>query len=306
MSAPQWPGAGQRSGRSPGLRIAVTGAAGTVGGLVARMLAPGHWVRSLTRDPDRALRAGVAGQVVGADLAELPGLKRAVAGADALLAVTFDPLGPVHDENLLAAARAGGVRHVVKLSALAVTDPDADDLITRWQRECEERLRAAGTSWTLLRPRAFMSNSLGWAASVRDEGVVRTLHGASRNSCVDPLDVARAAALSLTRPGHAGRAHALTGPGALSAVEQTEQLARGLGRPLRHEELTEEQAADAWRSRFSEPLVQALVASAERQAQGAKAQVTGGVAAVTGREPATFQEWAARHTAAFRTPALTT
>ncbi|MGW0604799.1 NAD(P)H-binding protein [Streptomyces sp. NPDC002644] len=155
---------------------------------------------------------------VEADLDGPGSLTRALTGADALLVVTFDPLRDAHDAHLLAAARRSGVRHVVKLSALAVTDPRAQDAITRWQRGCEERVRASGTSWTLLRPRAFMSNCLGWTGTVRDSGLVRTLHGGSLNSCVDPWDVAAAAARALTSARCAGRSEDRQARGGKSAV----------------------------------------------------------------------------------------
>ncbi|MFC5143293.1 NAD(P)H-binding protein [Streptomyces aureoversilis] len=283
-------------------RIVITGATGTVGSRVARLLvAAGCEVTSLTRDPARAARAGLAGRIAGADLSDRPALTKELTGADAVLMVTFDPLRPAHDANLLAAARAGGVRHVVKLSALAVTDTGAQDLITRWQRDGEELVRASGLDWTLLRPRAFMSNTLSWASSVRSRGTVRALYGDARNACIDPQDVAGTAARVLSRPGgHAGRVHALTGPQALSARDQTRQLAALLDEPVGLEELTEQQALDAWRARHPEPLAQALLASARRQHEGAKAGLTDGVARVTGRTPGTYGAWAARHAAAFR------
>ncbi|WP_234392039.1 NAD(P)H-binding protein [Streptomyces sp. WM6378] len=287
-------------GETRRMRVVVTGAAGTVGGEVARLLAPNHDVRSLTRDPARAARQGVAGHIVGADLGDPATLRHAMEGADALLLVTFDPLNPTHDANALAAARAGGVRHVVKLSAAAVCDPLAQDRITCWQRESEERVRASGLTWTLLRPRAFMSNALGWAAGVRKEGVVRALYGTSRNSCVDPQDVARAAVRSLVVRGQAGRIHALTGQQALSVREQADQLGESLQQPVCYEELTPDQALRGWRDRLGEPLARALLASAERQAAGAKEQVTDGVREATGRPPGTFRAWASRHAAAFR------
>ncbi|WNF29332.1 NAD(P)H-binding protein [Streptomyces sp. C11-1] len=283
------------------MRIALTGATGTVGSRVARLLAPQYDLRCLTRSPERAVaRLPVPGAAVEADLDDTSSLTRALAGADALLAVTFDPLRDTHDEHLLTAARRAGVRHVVKVSALAVTDPQAQDAITRWQRACEERVRASGMSWTLLRPRAFMSNCLDWTRSVRAEGVVRTLHGASANSCVDPRDVAEAAALALTSAECAGRAYALTGPAALSARQQAAQLGEVLGRPVRHEELTEAQALAVWRSRYPDALAAALLESADRQARGAKSAVDHGVREATGREPGTFRAWARRHRSAFR------
>ncbi|MFF4183017.1 NAD(P)H-binding protein [Streptomyces sp. NPDC001691] len=281
------------------MRIVVSGAGGTVGGKVASLLAPHHDVRSLTRDPERASRDGVAGEIVGADLGDPAGLRHALRGADALLLVTFDPLRPAHDANALSAARAAGVRHVVKLSAAAVSDPLAQDRITCWQRAMEEQVRASGLEWTLLRPRSFMSNALGWAAGVRKDGVIRALYGDSRNSCVDPGDVALAAARALV-DGHAGRIHTLTGPEALSVRDQADQLSEALQRPLVYEELTVDQAFSAWRDRFGELLAQALLASAELQATGAKEELADGVREATGREPGTFRDWSARHASAFR------
>ncbi|MEV0505547.1 NAD(P)H-binding protein [Streptomyces spectabilis] len=273
----------------------MAGASGTVGRLVVGMLEARYEVRALTRDPRAAARAGVGGEKVRADFGDRRSLERALAGQDALLLITSDPLRPDHDERVLRAAVRAGVGHVVKLSALAVTDPGANDVITCWQRACEERLRACGLPWTLLRPRAFMSKALGWAPSVRRQGVVRAVYGASVNACVDPADVAAVAARVLTVPGHAGRCYELTGPGPVCAREQTAVLARVLGRPLRFEELDVQEAWRLWRARYPEPYARALLESAERQRAGAKAGVSQAVRQVTGRAPADFADWARRH-----------
>ncbi|QGV80116.1 NAD(P)H-binding protein [Streptomyces ficellus] len=289
----------QRRPRPP--VVAVTGATGTVGRLVAHGLAADGAadVRLLTRDPARAARQGLPGRAVAADFGERGGLRAALEGADAVLVVTGDPLRPDHDENVLAAARAAGVRRAVKLSALAVLDPGAQDALTRWQRDNEERLRASGLEWTLLRPRAFMTNTLGWAASVRADGTVHALGGSGRNACVDPRDVADAAVRALLDPERAGDAYALTGPEPLSAREQTDVLAQILRRPLRFRELTEEQALERWRARWPEPLAQALLESARRQEAGAKAAVADGVREATGHAPRAFADWARDHAEAF-------
>ncbi|MBL1087611.1 NAD(P)H-binding protein [Streptomyces actinomycinicus] len=281
-------------------RIAVAGATGTVGRHLARLLAGTHDVRALTRSPERAARSGVGGRPVRADFGRRAGLERALEGADALFVATFDPGAPCHDEHLAAAAEAAGVRHVVKLSALAVLDTGAQDLITRWQRDCEQLWQSSGLTCTLLRARAFMSNALGWAGAVRAGEPVRTLHGDTRNACVDPADVAGVAARALTVPGHQGRAHALTGPHALSARDQVAQLSGLLRRPLVHAELSEREALDRWRARYPEPVAQAMLERVGRQVAGAKETVTQDVLRVTGRPPATFGAWARRHLADFR------
>ncbi|MEU8693449.1 SDR family oxidoreductase [Streptomyces sp. NPDC048665] len=275
--------------------IAVTGATGTVGGLVARLLADDRPVRLLARDPARAAELGIPGEAVAADFDDPASLVAALAGAHALFVVTANPLRPEHDPNLLTAARESGVRHVVKLSALAVADERADDLITRWQRRNEDLVRACGLPWTILRPRSFMSNSLAWASSIRTRGVVQAADGTSRNACVAPEDIAAVAALALTGGAGEGMTYPLTGPEALSAAEQTAVLAEVLGRPVRFVGTTPEQAYEAWSRRYPEPVAQALLHSARRQRDGAKELVDPTVEKLLGRPALTYRDWAHQH-----------
>jgi len=280
--------------------ILLTGATGTVGRLVAERLAGTGPLRLLTRDPHRVTLAGPGIEVVRGDFDDPAGLRAALVGVRSALLVTANPLAPAQDENFVAASRAAGVPQVVKLSAQAVTDPGATDLITRWQRYNEELLRASGLAWTFLRPRAFMSNTLGWARSVREEGVVRGPYGTSRNANVDPRDIADVAVRALTDPeSHAGRAYALTGPAGVTPVEQTEILGELLQRPLKFVELTEDQLLRGLLSRYPEAVAHALVESAARGQDGAKGQVEPTVAELLGRTARSYREWAAEHLAEF-------
>lgn len=275
--------------------MVVTGATGTVGGHVARLLSADHPTRLLGRSLSR-LRAVVPGtDVVSADFADQSALERGLEGARALFAVTANPLEPAHDVNLLAAARTAGVEHVVKLSALAVTDGRADDLITNWQRENEDRVRASGLAWTLLRPRSFMSNTLSWARSVRAHNTVATPQPESRNASVDPRDIAEVAVIALTTPGHEQQEYALTGPEAISPAEQCEHLAQVLARPVRCVEISLESAYTAWAQHYPEPIARALLDSARRQGDGAKQDVDPTMAKLLGRPATTYRAWATDH-----------
>ncbi|GGZ88365.1 nucleotide-diphosphate-sugar epimerase [Streptomyces plicatus] len=277
--------------------VLVTGGSGTVGGEVVRRLPAGVEVRVLARDPARVAVGGRV-RVVRGDYGDAASLRAALRGVRRAFLVTT-VVGGDQDACFVRAAADAGVEHVVKLSAAAVEDAGADDLITCWQRESEELLRSSGLAWTLLRPRSFMSNSLGWAAEVRAEGVVRELFGASLNACVDPGDVAEVAVRALTGPGHAGRAYVLTGPEAVSAVQRTARLSCVLGRPLRFEELGWEEARARWGRRYPPAVVEALLRSAVRQREGAKAGVDGTFARLVGRPARSFGQWAADHVAGF-------
>lgn len=278
--------------------ILVTGATGTVGREVVHRLARDLPVRVMAREPERV--AGTSGmrEVVRGDYGDPRSLARALEGVDRAFLVTTD-VGGDDDARFIQTARSAGVRQLVKLSAAAVEDGGAEDLITRWQRGNEEILRGSGLEWTLLRPRSFMSNTLSWADSVRTDGVVRGLYGTSANACVDPRDVAEVAVRALTEPGHAGSVHTLTGPEALTAVEQTAQLSAVLGRALRFEELDLARARAVWSARHPAALVEALLQSAERQRAGAKAGVGKTVQEVAGRPARSFKEWAGEHRAVF-------
>ncbi|HEY5835852.1 SDR family oxidoreductase, partial [Streptomyces sp.] len=278
--------------------ILLTGVTGSVGREVLRRVPADLEVRVMARDPSRVTGAPRTVQVVAGDYADAASLAGALRGVRTAFLVT-SRVGGGDDAAFVRVARQAGVRHVVKLSSAAVEDPGAHDLVTRWQRENERLLRESGMEWTFLRPRAFMSNTLSWAAAVRAEGVVRGLYGSSPNACVDPRDIAEAAVRALTEAGHAGRSHTLTGPEAISAVRQTAELADVLGVPLRYEELTPEQARAALRARHPEPVVEALLRSAERQRDGAKRRVTDTVERLTGRPAGTFRAWARDHREAF-------
>ncbi|WP_405474967.1 NAD(P)H-binding protein [Streptomyces sp. NBC_00009] len=274
--------------------ILITGATGTIGSEVVKRMSPAWPLRLMTRSPERVQAIGLSSEVIRGDYHDRSSLDVAVKGVDAALLITNNPLRD-DDSAFLRACRNGGIRHVVKMSAAAVEDEQAHDLIRRWQRRNESLLRDSGLSWTLLRPRAFMSNTLSWSHSVRSEGVVRALFGTAPNACIDPGDVAAVAMHALTEPGHNGATYTLTGPQALSAQRQTEELSRVLARPVTFEELTVAQARSQWSSRYPEPVVDALLDSALRQQDGAKTQVTSTVRDVTGRAANTFAAWCGEH-----------
>ncbi|WP_112492291.1 NmrA family NAD(P)-binding protein [Streptomyces bacillaris] len=278
--------------------ILVTGATGAVGGEVAQLLAAEGPVRILARRPERVTVHGPGVEVVAGEYADREALDRALRGIDAVFLVTNSPTEP-DDLRVATAARTAGVRHLVKLSMMAVEEPGADDFITRLQRGNEEAVRESGVPWTFVRPRTFMSNTLSWARGIASDGVVRALYGDSPVACVDPRDVAAVAVAALTGTGHEGRAYAVSGPEPITAREQTDRLSEVLGRPLRFEELPLDRAREALLAKYPRPVAEAFLESAERQRAGAKAAVVPTVEELTGRPARTFRTWASDHAESF-------
>jgi uncharacterized protein YbjT (DUF2867 family) len=154
--------------------IVLTGATGQIAPLVVRHLAAHHRVTLTSRTSRPALRRPGA-QHVFCDYDSYESLVDAFRGADVLFVVTNDPTRPDHDRNIVNAAVEASVGHIVKLSAAAVLDSAADDLITTWQRSNEERIKASGIPWTMVQPRSFMSHALAWAPSIRSSGATHAL-----------------------------------------------------------------------------------------------------------------------------------
>ncbi|MEU3831900.1 NAD(P)H-binding protein [Streptomyces microflavus] len=281
--------------------ILVTGATGAVGREVAGLLAARGPVRILARRPERVTVRGPEVDVVAGEYGDRRSLDRALRGVDAVFLVTNSPTEP-DDERVAAAAAAADVRHLVKLSMMAVEEPGADDFITRLQRGNEQAVRESGVPWTFVRPRTFMSNTLSWAKGIASDGVVRALYGDSPVACVDPRDVAAVAVATLTGTGHEGQAYAVSGPEAITAREQTARLSELLGRPLRFEELPLDRARAALLAKYPLPVAEAFLESAERQRAGAKAAVVPTVEELTGRPARTFRTWAADHAESFGGP----
>ncbi|MGW0485047.1 NAD(P)H-binding protein [Nonomuraea sp. NPDC003214] len=278
--------------------ILITGATGTIGGHVTRLLTGrGEPVRVLVRDPARA-PAGAG--VVRADYNDPRSLAAAFDGVTAaFLATAFGPALPAHDLALVEAARAAGVKKVVKLSTIPVAatggaDPGA------WHRPGERAVAAGGLAWTLLRPAGFASNSLAWAEAVRTGAPIPNFTGDGTHPVVDPRDVAAVAVAALTSPGHEGRSHDLTGPAMVSVPDQVATLARLLGRPLETVDVPAATARDQMVAAGADPVLADLAASGWAMLRdGASPGVTDTVPRILGRPAAAYATWAADHLTAF-------
>jgi uncharacterized protein YbjT (DUF2867 family) len=275
--------------------ILVTGATGNVGSEVVRaLLAAGEDVRGLVRD-GRANGVPPGAEPIVGDLNRAETVAPALKGASAVFLLS----GYAGMEQILADARAAGVRRAVLLSSSAAPGGDRSNAVARYHIESEEAVRASGLTWTFLQPRTFMTNTLQWIDELRDGDVVRAPFAGVRVATIDPRDVGAVAALALASDDHEGRTYALTGPESLLPGERVAVLGEVLGRDLRFEGQSDPEAREELSKAMPPQYVDAFMSFF---AEGTldESEVLPTVEEVTGRPPGTFREWATAHADAFR------
>ena len=196
----------------------VTGATGTVGSLVVeRLVELGHRPRIFVRDARKARgRYGDKVDVFVGDLADTSTMQPALSGSLAILLINAGPELATLDERAAHAAKAAGVKHLVKLSSYDATIPNTGTGI--WHAHAEAAIRATGIPFTFVQPSGFMSNALFWANRIKADGVLQSCTGYGKIPFIHPQDIADVATYALTsRPS--GEARCITGPEALSYAE---------------------------------------------------------------------------------------
>jgi len=286
--------------------ILIIGATGNTGReTVPRLLERGIAVRALTRDPARAAALpGFAGaEIVAGDPARPETLGPAMQGVSKVFLIP--PSGPGSDtseQNVFEAARAAGVRHIVKLSALCA-DPNAPSMALSHNFRSEELLKTSGIPYTILRPASFMQNfSLFYSPSIRSEGTVYHSLGEARMAVIDVRDIAEVAVKVLTSEGHEGKTYNLTGPEALTYAEAAEKIGTATGRPVRYIDLPAAAYEQALIGFGIPPFVAAEVLNIYGRGpyrEGKAASVSSSVADLLGRPARSFSEFARDHAAYF-------
>jgi uncharacterized protein YbjT (DUF2867 family) len=282
--------------------VLVTGGTGAVGSELLRLLSQaGVATRALTRNPQKAPTLPGITWVAG-DLARPETLTPAFEGAQKLFLLTsyYEDMVTLQ-HNAIAAARAAGVTHVVKVSAFAASDHSRAP-IGRWHYQVEKELEESGLGWTILRPHHFMQNLLAQAEYIVKDGVVYSASGDGKIPYIDPRDIAAVAFVTLTQPGHLGKKYVLTGGEAISYRQAAEIIGTTIGKAVRFVDESPDQAR-ARRVREGLPpavIESALAISAYQRAGGKTVTITNTIADLTGRPPRTVGEFVREHAAAFR------
>jgi uncharacterized protein YbjT (DUF2867 family) len=170
--------------------ILVAGASGRVGRyVIARLKEQNRNFRSLTRSRDTAIERWGEGyramNWVEGDVRDAARIREIMAGATAVICVigSRELTGPNSPEfvdyggvvNLVAAAKAEGVRHFVLLTAIGVTDPEhpfnkATKGALEWRYKGEQYLRGSGLPYTIVRPAGLVNRPAGEQGLLIEQG----------------------------------------------------------------------------------------------------------------------------------------
>jgi uncharacterized protein YbjT (DUF2867 family) len=278
----------------------ITGATGEIGTRVVHgLLARGERPRVFVRDAEKArARYGERVDIIVGDLGDAGSLRAALRGVEKLFLINSGPEIVSRDKAAAEAAKAEGVKHLVKLSSM-----DAQQQIGTgaWHARGESAIRESGVAFTFVQPTGFMSNALWWATSIKAEGVVRSATGDGKIPFIHSDDIAGVSIAALTTREHDGEALAITGPEALSYGEMVAKIAAAIGKPIRFQAISEEQERDKMREYGDSLEVVAAHLSIYRGIrEGRLACVTDEVEGVLGRKPVTFDQWIQENVEAFR------
>jgi uncharacterized protein YbjT (DUF2867 family) len=214
--------------------ILITGATGTISsGIIAQIKGSEHSLRALVRNPKKAeelKRQGV--KICVGDLEKPWTLGPAFAGADTVWILSPPgPRAPEQCSNALWAARQGGAKHVVRMSAFGAAHT-APTINSRLHALSDAELVGSGIPFTILKPHFFMQNLMTAAQSIAQQGAMYFALDDGKMGVIDSRDISDFAAHVLTTPGHEGKTYTLTGPASLSMHQIAAAIGEAVGKTV--------------------------------------------------------------------------
>ena len=229
------------------MKVLVTGGTGFVGThLVNRLLQRGHDVAVLARSPEKARnRYNRSVEAVSGDVLDPASLSAAMAGRDAVIHLvgiihereeqTFDRMHRQAAENVLAAAKAAGVRRLIHMSAMGSFEESPSEY-GRTKAAGEKAVRVSELDWTVFRPSIIFGPGDGFVSLLApivklNPGFIPVIGpGTTRFQPVSIFDVTRVFADALEKPETTRKAYEVGGPDILTLNDIYREIAAAVGK----------------------------------------------------------------------------
>lgn len=202
------------------MTVAVTGASGQLGTLVAQQLLtltdPSDVVL-ISRSPEK-LNGFAGAQTRRGDFSDPSTLPDAFAGVDTLLLISTDSVDDRLEGQVAAidAAVKAGVQRIVYTSVTRPEDANPAQVVPS-HAATEKALQDSGVAWTFLRNNLYSDMQRGTIDGAAATGRLVTNIGDGRTAYVTREDCAAVAAHVLVQVGHENVAYDVTGPDAIGA-----------------------------------------------------------------------------------------
>ena len=228
--------------------ILITGAGGKTGRTLIKALSKVESVCGFVHREEHisVLKSLGAEKIIVGDLIDKSAIRLATQGVRAVYHIcpNMSPDETVMGNVVIGEAGRAGVEHFLYHSVL---HPQTERMNHHWQKlRVEEMLIESGLPFTILQPAPYMQNLLAGWTSLMEKGILRVPYSVhAKFSFVDLEEVAEAAKVILTEPGHVNATYELAGTSPLSHVQVAEILGRVLNLNIRAEK---EEIRD-WRTR---------------------------------------------------------
>ena len=142
-----------------------------------------------------------------------------------------------------------------------------------------------------------------WAPQITRSDTLRWPYAEATSAPIHERDIAAVAVRSLIEQGHEGKKYLVSGAQSLTQQRQVELIGSTIGRDLRFEPITDDEARKQLTT-VTPPFVIERLLQIWRASVGKPALVTDTVKTVTGSDPTTFQQWASDHSRSFSTESV--
>jgi uncharacterized protein YbjT (DUF2867 family) len=224
--------------------VLVAASSGVAGSAVIREFVRNkHPVRALvkTRAKARAFAAFPTVEIVESDMSRPETLTHALSGVTRVLLVSSANEQMVETQTaFIDAAKRAGVPHIVKFSGLSAADVGSPFIFATMHAGIERYLEQSGLSWTHLRPSQFMTEYLREVPTILAHGTLFLPYENAKIATSDVADIAKAAFVLLTTPGHEGKTYAISGAEALSVAEAADHISRATGIQVQYVKVSRE------------------------------------------------------------------